>query len=279
MATTAEISNDGYEYMDENRISNELKCSICKQPFREPASLPCQHTFCLECINLWLEENASCPTCRRSFRLSLSKHRVTVRLVTTPIIVNQLNELLVRCNLCREPNIQRENFDGHEKRCPKGMTPCLAVDIRCQWTGTRDQLEEHFIQCPFERIRPIINNLQGQIDTSLLLQNGLEEKLERQSEDIDFLLTVINGGHIMHKKCIKPFNRCRYPITRPKRWSPAYQCKLCDNNIRLRSSVALHACSNKNDIDCICRKCYANQYRPAKESDEEDDDDDDDDEQ
>lgn len=279
MATTAEISNDRYEYMDENSISNELKCSICRVPFREPASLRCEHTFCHQCIEHWLEENDSCPTCRRTLRSTSPRRRARARprRVTTPIVVNQLNELLVRCNLCQEANIQRGNFDGHEKRCPKGMVPCTAADIRCEWTGTRDQLEEHLIECSFEKFRPIINSLQGQIDTSLVLHDELEKKLEEQAEDIDFLLTVINGGNIMHKKCVKPFNRCRFPLTRLRRWtpSPAYQCKLCDKEIRLRSSVALHACSNKTDIDCICRKCYANQYRPATTSAEVDDNDDD----
>ena len=133
---------------------------------------------------------------------SIIFHPPKYRRVTTPIVINQLNELLVRCNRCQETNIQRGNFNDHEKRCTKKIIPCLAADIHCEWTGTSDQLDEHLIQCSFEKFRPVIRDLQGQIDSSLLLRNELEQKLEQQSNDIHFLLTVINRGNIMHKKCV-----------------------------------------------------------------------------
>lgn len=144
-----------------------------------------------------------------------------------------------------------------------------SVDIRCEWTGTRDQLEEHLTECMFEKFRPVLMVLQEQIDASLVLQNDLQEKLEQQSEDIDFLLTVINLGNLMHKKCIKPFNRCRFPHSMLKRWTSEYYCKLCDKEIRVRRNVAMHACSNKSEIECICRKCYDKQYHRPIEGDDD----------
>ncbi|KAK6017951.1 zinc finger, C3HC4 type, partial [Ostertagia ostertagi] len=32
--------------------------------FRKPSMLSCGHSFCAECIQHWLSENISCPTCR-----------------------------------------------------------------------------------------------------------------------------------------------------------------------------------------------------------------------
>ncbi len=66
MAAASKSFIDTYEYMDENKIDDELKCTICTQPFQKPVCLSCQHTFCRECIELWLNEHHSCPTCRRS---------------------------------------------------------------------------------------------------------------------------------------------------------------------------------------------------------------------
>ena len=53
-------------------IDDELKCGICLELFQDPRSLPCLHTFCLECIQRSLNENHSlkCPVCRAKHELS-----------------------------------------------------------------------------------------------------------------------------------------------------------------------------------------------------------------
>ncbi|XP_019618786.1 PREDICTED: tripartite motif-containing protein 3-like [Branchiostoma belcheri] len=53
------------------QIREELSCSICLELFTRPKVLPCQHTFCQDC----LQNHASrrlplqCPNCRRQVRL------------------------------------------------------------------------------------------------------------------------------------------------------------------------------------------------------------------
>ncbi|XP_064596463.1 probable E3 ubiquitin-protein ligase MID2 [Liolophura sinensis] len=39
-----------------------LKCSICMETFREPVMLPCQHSFCRECIGLYADKSKSVHT-------------------------------------------------------------------------------------------------------------------------------------------------------------------------------------------------------------------------
>ncbi|XP_078584377.1 uncharacterized protein LOC144866692 [Branchiostoma floridae x Branchiostoma japonicum] len=52
-------------------IREELSCSICLDPFTRPKVLPCQHTFCQDC----LQDHAGrggpfqCPICRQQVRL------------------------------------------------------------------------------------------------------------------------------------------------------------------------------------------------------------------
>ncbi|XP_028830129.1 E3 ubiquitin-protein ligase TRIM69 [Denticeps clupeoides] len=57
------------------RLSRDLTCSICLDLFKQPVSLPCDHTFCKACIsNYWAGPRGqgqggagSCPQCRKVF--------------------------------------------------------------------------------------------------------------------------------------------------------------------------------------------------------------------
>ncbi|XP_030626034.1 E3 ubiquitin-protein ligase TRIM69, partial [Chanos chanos] len=57
------------------RLSRDLTCSICLDLFRQPVSLPCDHTFCQACISgYWVGprgpgqgSTGSCPQCRKVF--------------------------------------------------------------------------------------------------------------------------------------------------------------------------------------------------------------------
>ncbi|XP_069020612.1 E3 ubiquitin-protein ligase TRIM69 isoform X3 [Embiotoca jacksoni] len=58
-----------------NRISRDLTCSICLDLFKQPVSLPCDHTFCRGCIEgYWTGPRSpgqggtgSCPQCRKVY--------------------------------------------------------------------------------------------------------------------------------------------------------------------------------------------------------------------
>lgn len=60
-----------------NSIQDELEdateCSICQEPFNDPRTLPCVHTFCLKCLERWTASfraagnGINCPLCRKQF--------------------------------------------------------------------------------------------------------------------------------------------------------------------------------------------------------------------
>ena len=58
--------------MAKSIVVDELKCGICLELFQDPRSLPCLHTFCLECLQRLLNKNHSlkCPVCRAKHELS-----------------------------------------------------------------------------------------------------------------------------------------------------------------------------------------------------------------
>jgi hypothetical protein len=265
MAAASHSIIENYEYIDEIKIDDELKCTICTQPFQKPVSLLCQHTFCQQCIELWLKKHHSCPTCRRSLIISQQE---TFSPVNTYIVNNQLDRLLVRCNQCYETNIQRGNFQDHELKCLKKMVRCPSADIECTWKGPRDEQDEHLSKCSFQQIRPIIDLLRVQLDTSFEIQNELRDKLENQSNQINFLLTFINKGNIMNRECARLYSKCQYALRSEQKSKVIFHCTRCDNIVR-RRHVLLHACSINNHIDCICQACYEKQYPISEDTDDD----------
>ena len=254
-----------YEYMNETEVDSELKCTICVEPFLKPVSLSCQHTFCRKCIEPWLNECRSCPTCHRSPVFGQSK---IFSPINTHIVNNQLDRLLVRCNLCGEINIERGNFSEHDAKCLQKLVECPSADIECPWIGPRHEQDVHLMTCPFEPIRPIINRLRTELNKSYKIQNELYNKLEYQSSQVHFLMAFINQGDTMNKECSKVSNKCqysRYNITKDR---ITLRCTLCYNTIR-RKHVALHACSLNDYIDCICQRCYEQQYPRPEDTDDD----------
>uniref|UniRef100_A0A8D0CWT3 RING-type domain-containing protein n=1 Tax=Sander lucioperca TaxID=283035 RepID=A0A8D0CWT3_SANLU len=51
-------------------FKEQFKCCICLDIYTKPATIPCGHTFCLDCIDgFWdTKTKAECPLCKETFR-------------------------------------------------------------------------------------------------------------------------------------------------------------------------------------------------------------------
>jgi hypothetical protein len=238
----------------------------------------CNHTFCEECIKKWLERMHTCPTCRQVCSNNYQHHsafhqpRRTFAYVkiNTRIVLNQLDRLLVRCLACGESNIQRCNYQNHEKTCSKKVVFCPAADIKCTWKGPRDELTTHSNNCPFQQLRPIIDELKDELNSTKV---DLKTSVDSLQNKVNLLLQIINKGNLMTQECTMPMNECKYKITDTPTTKIRFKCDICDKYIQ-HEQISVHACSG----GCICRSCVNIQYsddsdrrdEPVAYDDEED---------
>ncbi|VVC96503.1 unnamed protein product [Leptidea sinapis] len=54
--------------------NHEDKCAICWEPMKEARKLPCAHLFHNSCLCRWLQQDASCPSCRRPLSTRPAPH-------------------------------------------------------------------------------------------------------------------------------------------------------------------------------------------------------------
>jgi len=77
----------------EKELEIDLECALCKDIYREPKTLGCLHSFCLKCLEIFVERNHSnicltCPICRTPFQ-NQQKQRLS-KLQTDPYLLNAL---------------------------------------------------------------------------------------------------------------------------------------------------------------------------------------------
>lgn len=146
-------NNNQYKYENESSIHSKLICTICLSPFNKPVSTRCGHTFCICCIQQWLEEKSSCPICRHI----LAENYYTN--IINQNILEEVNQLEVKCTLCEQNNIKRQDFDYHvNHQCTKAVISCPAADKQCSWTGQRKDLPAHEKICCYRQNQRILGD-------------------------------------------------------------------------------------------------------------------------
>ncbi|XP_078406626.1 E3 ubiquitin/ISG15 ligase TRIM25-like isoform X1 [Cetorhinus maximus] len=149
--------------MDPAALEDELTCAVCLQVYQDPVILPCQHSFCLKCIErVWAHTAGpgkfECPQCRRKFnpRPSLERNFTLCNIVEkynhsqppaghvvcdycdsnpNPAVKTCLKCEISLCSLHLKPHLQSKAFSGHTliepvsdltgRQCPDHKDPLI----------------------------------------------------------------------------------------------------------------------------------------------------------
>ncbi|XP_019616192.1 PREDICTED: tripartite motif-containing protein 3-like [Branchiostoma belcheri] len=95
-------------------FKEELSCSICLELFTRPKMLPCQHTFCQDCLQDHAGRGGTfqCPICRRQVRLP-------------PLGVAGLPDNLMAANMCERLK-QQTTMMAETREQPKSDNWCCS---------------------------------------------------------------------------------------------------------------------------------------------------------
>uniref|UniRef100_A0A3Q3JSF7 RING-type domain-containing protein n=1 Tax=Monopterus albus TaxID=43700 RepID=A0A3Q3JSF7_MONAL len=109
----------------------QFQCTICLSIFKNPASIPCGHNFCLECIKCFWDtrRKSECPLCKEAFKIR-PKLRVNVGLKDiTEQFKRSVDTVSPAPKLPRQPSSSDVLCDMCHENKPTAVKSCLICQI------------------------------------------------------------------------------------------------------------------------------------------------------
>ncbi|XP_041067146.1 E3 ubiquitin/ISG15 ligase TRIM25-like isoform X2 [Carcharodon carcharias] len=116
--------------MEARALEEVLNCAVCLQVYKDPVTLPCQHSFCLKCIeDVWNQavdqDGFSCPQCHKKFNPKPSLER-GIPTVTCDYCIESPSPAVKTCLKCEtsfcslhlKPHLTKETFKDHKLADP-----------------------------------------------------------------------------------------------------------------------------------------------------------------
>ncbi|XP_066270089.1 tripartite motif-containing protein 3-like [Branchiostoma lanceolatum] len=218
------------------QIREELSCSICLELFTRPKVLPCQHTFCQDCLRDHAERGVTfqCPNCRQQVKLpskgvaGLPDNHIVAnlceRLQTQATLSEETREqpqsgnrcsfhpseeVRLYCKQCQVP-ICHECFEATHDEHP---TMSLRKAIQQRRGPVRDLITEGRnileVYCSFIRgLREEEKNLDGQkqeTDSKIkeAYRQACDQVIQKLTEEKDHLLSEVETKHRENKGAVQ----------------------------------------------------------------------------
>ncbi|XP_054893690.1 tripartite motif-containing protein 16-like [Poeciliopsis prolifica] len=180
--------------MAAQRTACSLSCSVCLEVLRKPVTLPCGHSYCMDCVSdYWdLEDQkgvCSCPQCRHTFnsRPVLNKNTVLVDLIenmaeperTTPLCEKQAKPNEVECDFCTARKL-------------KAVKTCLV----CLASYCATHVQPHYESAAFQRHKLV--EVSGSIQEKICSKHDKLLEVYCRSDDECICLLCVMDEHKGH---------------------------------------------------------------------------------
>eukprot|EP00079_Xenopus_tropicalis_P019720 XP_012809725.1 PREDICTED: E3 ubiquitin-protein ligase TRIM39-like [Xenopus tropicalis] len=193
----------------------ELTCSVCRDIYTDPVTLPCGHNFCLICIGkTWdwqegIEEDPSCPECRKTYKRCPELQRnLRLRNIAKRFLPENKN--------CSAHNKILEYYCYNDSACICESC-CLAGEHR----GHRVELLYEASEKKKEKLRKVLEKLspereetEGQIQRLQERRRKVERKAAGETERVTALFRGIRKRlEALEKRLLRDISRQKEKIT------------------------------------------------------------------
>ena len=150
-------------------LKKETECPLCMETIKNPKTLPCLHSFCLECLDklagfarLQLQTTIKCTVCQTSFQIP---EEDMFNILPTSFHLNRLVDVLAlkdgsaqaqKCGSCDENKsatcycfvcqnfLRKDCFDAHQRlKATRGHRNCFNRQIASARCRRVDQQTRH----------------------------------------------------------------------------------------------------------------------------------------
>lgn len=100
-----------FPWASQEELDMTDKCAVCWENLEKARRLPCSHVFHHHCLRSWLEQDTSCPTCRRSLQ---DEKEMSQRSINLNNFMNNANNNNLNVN--QNNNINNNNNNNNENQ-------------------------------------------------------------------------------------------------------------------------------------------------------------------
>ncbi|XP_047997251.1 E3 ubiquitin-protein ligase AMFR-like [Leguminivora glycinivorella] len=142
---------------------NQDNCAICWEPMKEARKLPCDHLFHNSCLCQWMQQDASCPTCRRALAARPPPAAPAPPAPAPPAPVNHLFQFHGSRYVSWLPSFSVEVTRVRREPLPPAQLDALARQVQAMF--------------PHYALAPLLADLAATRSADLTVDNILEGRL------------------------------------------------------------------------------------------------------
>uniref|UniRef100_A0A1B8Y380 Uncharacterized protein n=1 Tax=Xenopus tropicalis TaxID=8364 RepID=A0A1B8Y380_XENTR len=187
-------------------IKEELNCSICREIYTDPVTLPCAHSFCWSCIRQFWDKQEDkewfCPECRH-------RYRRRPELIRNP----RLSNIAERFHSMEEPHILCTFCINSRVAATKSCLLCEAS--LCEQHGHRVEPLTEASETKKHKLRNILQNLNRereetgkQVETLQGRRKEVQDKVVSETEPVSETFSSIRERlEALEKRVLREISR------------------------------------------------------------------------